>query len=353
MSSALFSIQELESIVQRHGGADTIPSGSGSALRSTYGGRLLGLFPRADLPNTLWVHQSLERLMSAGQWLIGGERLWIAPERSYYYENPRDFEGYHVPTGIDPGEYVKSTQDTYTNTFTLLNLLTNEIFDGSTIQRTMRPLSDPLHSGLAFAGVSIADEIRVPQGSSAFAAWSITQLYTGGAAAPGTVVIPTKANASTISYFSPIPSQRLVVDKESVRFAIDGSREFKLGVAPEHLRGGIIAYLSSWVGHDEWFCVIKRSDSIAQNQQECVDIAKGDPEGPRGAVQSYNSGPELVADEPCVFGEIELQFKRATKQQNHLVSSAPHELLSYAGSKEEMVQVVQQALALDTPPTLF
>lgn len=353
MSSTLFSIQELESIVQRHGGADIITSGSGSALRAGYGGRLLGLFPRTDLPNTLWVHQSLERLMSAGQWLIGGERLWIAPERSYYYENPRDFEGYHVPTGIDPGEYVKSDQDCYTNTFTLLNLLTNDIFDGSTMRRTMRPLSDPLQSGLAFAGVSIDDEIRVPHGKSAFAAWSITQLYTGGAAAPGTVVIPTKPGAQTISYFNPIPSQRLILDNQAVYFAIDGASEYKLGVAPEHLRSGIIAYLSSWVGHDEWFCVIKRSDSIAQSQQECVDIAKNDPEGPRGAVQSYNSGPELVSDEPCIFGEIELQFKRAAEHPKQLVSSASHELLSYAGRKEEMVEVIQKALALDNPPRLF
>ena len=106
MSHKMLSFDQVKAIAGKYSDVIVKESSTGRMLFTVYGGRLLGVWPKSDGHNPLWIYPDLESTMKTGEWMIGGERLWIAPERHFFYENPRDFEGFHVPAEIDPGEYI-------------------------------------------------------------------------------------------------------------------------------------------------------------------------------------------------------------------------------------------------------
>jgi len=352
-----YSFNTLNEIVSKHTAVEIVESNSGAMLFSEYGARLLGMFPKLDASNTLFVHKNLDAHFTIGDWKIGGERLWIAPEREYYFENPRDFEGFHVPAVVDPGEYNVSDNLTYVNRLSLLNLVTNELHDSTEFKRVFTPISDPYNSGGAFVGVSIHDSITVKNTTDRFAAWSLTQVYSGSAEHPGTVLIPLAPSGSPLHYFRAIPTDRLLENDGCLSFRIDGSDEYKIAVSPEDARCATdaqMAYLCPYPENDLWFCIIKSSQDVPSTQDTCVDTPRSDPQGPKGAIQSYNANCfDLEDGDDSQFGEIELQMSKNTTKDGTEISSGTHQLLSYAGTRDEMIELAKTALKLETMPTLF
>ncbi len=360
MSYASYTFGQLLSALEAHTPVDTIAGDDAAALVTERGARLLGLFPSLELPNVLWVHEEAASKYRSGNWMVGGERLWIAPERTFYYENPRDFEGFHVPSDIDPGNYHACAGEdlTYENRFSLLDLSTNMVYDGALARRVFSAVPDPYGTGLPYAGVCIDDSIRVPACSLDFCAWTVSMVYTCGTRSPGTALFPVRAEARLLSYFAQVPSSRCRVESGYARFRIDGGATYKIAVAPEDVVFGNpckAVYLSPFPTDSRWFCVVKRGDDIPRSQQECVDVPQAHPEGLRGAVQSYNNGPRSDSSvDASPFGEIELQLVKGTDSDGDtIVSAGTHELLSYAGSREEMLGVAQAALNLPEPPALY
>jgi hypothetical protein len=355
MSYKTYTLEELKEIAGKHSSVEILESASGAALVTSYGARILGLFPERSGTNLLWVDKDLGNLMSKESWMVGGERLWIAPERSFFYENPRDFEGHHVPAGLDPGNYVKSGDLVYDNSFPLLDLISNELFEGTTTRRSFESIEDPYRTGLAYAGVRINDSISAPSTSCTFSGWSIAQVYTCGPETAGTALFPLKAGGTILGYFVPIPADRADIQHGYARFKIDADKVLKFAIAPEDIvwnnpcKG---VYVSPMPGSDTWFCVVKRSDDLPRNQQECVDVSKADPEGTMGAIQSYNNGPGF-GEKETRFGEIEIQFAKGTADGGKCTSSATHELLGYVGSRDQIVGVAQTALGLGDTPELY
>ena len=83
-----------------------------AALLTQRGARVLGLFTSPDSENLLWTHSAtseavqLQAFIGAGNWNLGGERCWIAPELQYNVRDRGDFWGtLTVPEMIDPGKY--------------------------------------------------------------------------------------------------------------------------------------------------------------------------------------------------------------------------------------------------------
>ena len=357
MSYPTFSLDQLDKTAEQHTDVDILEMGNGAALFTEAGARLLGLFPHADLPNTLWTSEQLGSFLARREWLIGGERLWIAPERHFFYENPRDFEGFHVPAGIDPGNYERLAHCTYENTFSLIDLHSNTPWDNSRMLRSFTPLADPYHTGLAYMGVAANDTVEINGPGAHFCAWSLTQVYSCGPGKAGTAFFPVADTAQLISYFEPVPPRYATVHKEGyASFRIDANAIYKIGIRPEDMRFDNLCkalYLSPFPGSKKWFCLIKRSDSMPRSQAECVDIARSNPEGPMGAIQSYNNGPDFRPDIECPFGEIELQLQKGRDEGGKSVSKAHHELLSYAGTKAQMLDLAQTVLGLQAPPSAY
>lgn len=360
MRDRCFSFKQLKSIVEKYTDVIVSETESGKLLFSQHGARILGMYPDNDCDNVLWVNEELEKTLEEHHAMVGGERLWISPERNFYYENPRDFEGYHFPWEIDPGEYKYSDSKSgiiYKNTFSLLEYDRNKLFDNSIEKRSFKVINDPYNSSLPFAGVSITDSVTVYDTEIELCAWSITQVDTCGPEAPGTALFPVKPNSRYISYFNHITSDRIDVFNRYARFKIDGRYSCKLGLRPEDIRQDNICkaiYLSPTHSDPSvWSCVIKRSNDIPKTQKECVDTAKSNPGGPKGAVQAFNTDHGTLEPEALICGELGLQLVKGTVKDDKTVSKGKHELLGYIGSKNELLELSMTALQLSETPELF
>ncbi len=355
MSEPSFTPAALKETILPHTKIIEIPSTHGTLLFSQYGARLIGMFPDENHPNVLWTPENIGSLMAQQSWLIGGERLWISPERDFYYENPRDFEGHTVPPGMDPGRYHISGELSFENTFSLLNRATNQTFDHCTAKREFTVADDPYETGLAFCGVSISDMIQIPSDDVTMSCWSLAQLYICDLHNPGTAFFPVSTDATIINYFDPIPADRVEVMNGYLRFRMDAAAIYKLGIAPENMQFSNpckAVYVSPYPDADAWFCVIKRCNTMPRSQQECIDPAKSDPDGRKGAIQSYNNGPGF-AEKAMPFGEIELQMQKGTYTDGYTKSEGNHELLAYAGSKDEILSLAKYTLGCSETPVHY
>lgn len=354
MSYKTYSLDELKQAVSKYTPVTILESASGAVVLTQYGARLLGLFPAATQKNTLWVNQSLDDVFAGESWRIGGERLWVAPERDFFYENPRDFDGFHVPAGIDPGNYTRAAETAFQNSFSLLNLATNDVFDNTLARRSFALVNDPYAANLAYAGVSITDSIEVQSEGARFCAWSLAQVYCGGPATIGTAFFPIKKGASVLSYFDPIPANRSDVRQGYARFKIDSAAIYKLAIAPEDILWDNpckAVYVSPFPQGGQWFAVIKRTSDMPRSQGDCLDAAKRDPDSAKGAIQSYNNAPGPEDD--SIFGEIELQLSAGVKHGKKTISKATHELLAYCGSKGEILELAKTALGAGETPAVY
>ena len=82
-------------------------------------------------------------------------------------------------------------------------------------------------------------------------------------------------------------------------------------------------------------------------------MVKSDPNSPKGAVQAFNTdhGSKEAVILPC--GELGLQLTKGTVKANKTTSKAKHELLGYIGTKQEMLELAETALQINTAPKLF
>ncbi|MBD3343604.1 MAG: hypothetical protein GF401_00925 [Chitinivibrionales bacterium] len=355
MAHKSFALKELKDIASKHSSLSTLATDSGTILITEYGARILGLFPDNSLPNCLWVPEKIDSLMSSGNWLVGGERLWISPERNFYYENPRDFEGHKVPPGMDPGEFSKTDNLVFKTQYPIFDFMKNETYEDCFSKRSFKSKTDPYSSGLPYVGVEITDSIGVSKPGVDMCCWSLSMIYTCGVEQPGTAFYPIKENGTILSYFNPIPKESAEVIGNYARFRIDADGIYKFALKPEDMvfeNKTKAVYVSPYPDSDQWFCIIKRSDDMPRNQEECIDPPKNNPEGPRGATQSYNNGPGF-GDELLPFGEIELQLNKGVTQGDQTISTGSHELLCYCGDKAKIIALAQKALNVSSELQLY
>ncbi|MFW5775563.1 MAG: hypothetical protein ACOCW2_04660, partial [Chitinivibrionales bacterium] len=266
------------------------------------------------------------------------------------------FEGFHVPAGIDPGNYAQLADFTFCNEFSVLNYATNETYDECIEKRIFSPIDDPYQSGLAYAGVSITDMVSFPAPDLNISAWSLSQVYTCGPQRSGTALFPIQNSGKILNYFDPIPADRAEILDRYARFKIDSDAFYKMAIRPEDMvkdNRCKIVYVSPDPKTDAWHCLIKRSDDIPQSQQECVDAPREHPDGEKGAIQSYNNAPGYTSPDTVLYGELEMQLQKASNVHGRTVSEATHELLGYTGRKEDVLSLAQRALGTDSIPELY
>ena len=333
-------MKALKNVVSKYSAAAVMERGCTSALIVERGARLLGLFVKdVDL---LWVNPDLESVLERGQWNTGGLRLWVSPERSFFYEDPERFEGWFCPASIDPGQYrivlagptrvVVEGVIEATDRFTGYRLHVK-------VRREFRLLSE---NRLLVRDVALASY------SGDFNLWALAQVDPG---VRGVALVPVRGGAQPIHYFGPIPPERLAVSEDHVSFKIDGARVCKLGVRPEDLPvegSAAIAHIAEREG-GTWTLLLMRTHDAPRWQEECLDQAKADPAGPKGCVQSYNSGPEAG---PERFGEIELHFRPAIDVGAYKVSAVEYELIFAAGSREHVLNVLRVETGVREPKLL-
>jgi hypothetical protein len=327
-----------------------------SVIISEYGGRLLGLFPKNDVFNLLWINPEIKNVIKSRQRDIGGVRYWISPEREFFYEKPQTWEGWFCPHGLDPAYYEilaeSSKSCTLSSPITVESQLKKEIYNGE-ITRQISLIKEPISTGLSYCGVEFVDDCVFFQSGLRINGWSLACIISGGSSNPGTVLIPTKSNPKPLSYFRTIPQDRLRVGDNYVAFKIDVDDIYKLAIRPEDVdfsRKAKIGYVLKIPASEEYGFLVKLSDDIPKSQEECFDVSRNHPEDEVGVIQSYNS--ESLNKPSLKFGEIELQLNKFETIDNTSHGKAKHQILGYTGSKEEILGVIEKFLGI-TNPNLF
>ncbi|MCX8182915.1 MAG: hypothetical protein N3F08_00630 [Crenarchaeota archaeon] len=319
-----------------------VKTDTGSALVTEYGARILGVFV-GDRQNPFWVAENLRGVIDGGEWNIGGNRLWVSPERRFYYRKPEIFEGWLCQSSLDPGGW--SIINSNEKSVSLESEVVLEDFASQTkfnisLSRQISIHSMHVRRDLEHVGLRIRDAM-VARGDlgNGVNLWSLTQVRPGESRS-GTVIVPTRRGAKPIHYFGKIPGDRLRVSSDHVSFKIDGNAIYKLGIAPEDVPQPGCSRIMYYVEHakNEVFLISMKTMMAPVSQEECLDVAKADPAGPKGCVQSYNSGSDLC------FGEIELHFKPAVRVKDSFVSYADYDIDVFAGKRGEVLRFLKKII---------
>jgi len=262
-------MDRLQELVSRYSAVAVLERGSTRALVLERGARLLAL--SVGGVNPLWVNPALEKVLETGGWNTGGLRLWISPERSFYYEKPEKFEGWFCPASLDPGA------------FKLVHAEPARAVLEGVVEAVDRSTGWRLHARVRRDFQLVAEDrllvrdVAVADYAGDFNLWALAQVEPG---AHGTVIVPTKRGTRPVHYFGPIPHDRLAVRDDHVAFKIDGAlrvqarretrRRTARGLRGDSVRGrarrqvGIAAHAH-----------VRR----ASQPERVLDVAKADPAG--------------------------------------------------------------------------
>jgi len=348
-----FTKDRLISTINEYSRLVEIDSGDSSVVISEYGGRPLGMFPKNDCYNLLWVNPYIQEAIKARSNVIGGDRYWISPERDFFYKKPEIFEDWECPPALDPANYEilahSESSCTVSTGLLLYNRRTKQGYQGE-ITRQIKLIDEPYSTGVNYCGIEILDDCIFYRPNLKINGWSLATVISGGIKNPGTVLIPTKPNPKPISYFRQIPKDRLLVGQNHIAFKIDVDEIYKLAVRPEDInfdKPAKIGYVLDLPGSEDYGFIVKLSDDIPKNQNECFDVSRDHPESEIGIIQSYNS--ESPNKPQLNFGEIELQLNPFKTIDNASHGKAKHKLFAYIGTKEEILTVVKKYLGIESP----
>jgi hypothetical protein len=156
------------------------------------GGRVFG--PFVEGKNKLgWAPDinAMNQALKLGHWNIGGERVWLAPERAFNFSDPRRLlETYRVDPDLDPGLWscAEAAGEVVLSTAPVLARSDGGPPVGLSLTRRIAPLAAPaglVVGGLAVAGYRQTLEVIHPPLADGLAVvpWLIRQVALGGAAA--------------------------------------------------------------------------------------------------------------------------------------------------------------------------
>jgi hypothetical protein len=276
------------------------------------GGRLLGPFLDEKSPGLFWMNkafsdrEAFQQFLKSGDWNLGGERIWIAPEIQYGILDRTDFSGtLTLQTAIDPGNYrlepdgtggCRLSQD--------FNLEARVLAHGTKplhIERLIKPVEDPLRNvkgyfelvhGTLYAGyeqiISLKETSRDDIVSEV---WSLIQVNPGGR-----ILIPSSPCLEYVDYLEPVDDSIIQVNPNYTSLKVCGLRQYKVGIKAPHVFGRL-GYLNSFDRETSYLIVRNFFNNPSSYYSEEVDRLPG----LRGnSIHIYNDDGELGG-----FGELE------------------------------------------------
>ena len=235
---------------------------------------------------------------ATAEWNLGGERLWIGPEPSWFWKQTArvDFEQYQVPPGLDPDLWsVRAVSGDACEATLPLDLHCHHEDRHLRLEIHRRfELLDEKALALRGAAVGFAatTTLEIKDGTPGQSAdlWSVIQVPVGGE-----MRMPLVGPARPRDYFDPCPSSEMDEADGYLSLKIGGPAMFKIGVGPARVAGRI-AYVRPVGNH--WL-VLERSFPVHAALPYCD--APLDAQGTQGdAAQFFNDGGKFG-----VFGEME------------------------------------------------
>jgi hypothetical protein len=218
------------------------------------GGRIFGPFAGDAGESLTWINpalasnESFAAFVNAGQWNLGGERVWIAPEVQYNIRDRADFWGsHHVPASMDPGEYRLKATPTQMTLTTTMRLPAYNLAQGTAvlkvekrIQAVENPLralrqADVLMQGVRWAGYAQVVTLEAAEAITPVSeSWNLTQLNAGG-----TLFIPCTPGVEVSPYFGDPAADALQAADGAFRIHITGQRQYKTGYKAAGMTGSM------------------------------------------------------------------------------------------------------------------
>lgn len=318
---------------------------------SKRGGHILGPFAGETGPSALWINpafasaSAFQAFLEAGDWNMGGERIWIAPEIQFNIKDRRDFWGsYELPPAMDPGAYSLAEGSGSIELYLELELRCHNVSSGCkrlrvgrSIRAAANPLSSlrafgsPLMRGVAFAGWRHRVDLSEAEADGAMAeSWDLAQVRPGGLA-----IIPCTPGVEYLDYYEPIDVAHLDLAPGSARLKITGDRRYKVGFKSPTLFGRIGYLRRLGLGEAELFVRNFHNDPSSPYVEEpAAEI------GCRGlSVNVYNDGGALGG-----FGEIECNGRTIGGETGRSSSSDEMVLWYFKGAVDAIDAIVSTLL---------
>lgn len=318
------------------------------ALFTQRGARMLGLFPSVDGPNLFWTNSALDDVeafrafTSAGEWNLGGERCWIAPEIQYNVADRRDFwNTLAVPPQMDPGNYRLGISDNAVRFEGELTLTAHNLAAGDKrlrVIRAIRPAANPLPDvdGVQFAGLAhTASLTELNDTLICSEIWNLIQLPAGG-----TLYIPAIGDAKATRYFgSPAPDTQTTVDG-ALQITLTGAQQYKVGYMAISMTGR----LGYWrILADGRASLLVRS--FFNDPANLYAEEPPDQPGRTGhSVHIYNDGGEFSSAER--FGEMEVSGHTIGGRAGFSSSTDTFHLWVYVGAPEALRPITRALLGV-------
>jgi len=324
-----------------------------SAVISQRGGRILGPFPTVDSAGLFWINpawsqpESFRQFLDSGNWNLGGDRIWIAPEIQYSVKDRRDYWGtIATPPQIDPGSYtLEQPRPGEWKLFECCELQAYNLATGRKqlrLERTIRAAPDPLRNlgvypslidGVTYLGyeqVVTLTEGKLDDIMSE--AWDLVQLNP-----PGEILIPASPEVEITDYYAPVDTEHLVRYSHHIRLKVSGTRQYKVGIKAAQTFGRL-GYLGS-MGEGRTYLLVR---NYLNNPSAPYTEEPDFPAGCRGhSIHVYNDGGEFGG-----FGELEVNLPTIGGETGRS-SSTDHLLLwIYVGPGDKIRRVALNLLGI-------
>ncbi len=318
------------------------------ALFTQRGARMLGLFSSADGRNLFWTNPALANaeqfraFASAGEWNLGGERCWIAPEIQYNVGDRADFWGtLSVPPQMDPGSYRLTASDGAVRFEGELTLTAHNLARGDKrlrVMRVIRPAHNPLPEapGVHFAGLSHTASLTELNGTPICSEiWNLIQLPAGG-----TLYIPAIGSAQATPYFGDPAPDTLTATGGMLRIALTGTRQYKVGYQSVSMTGRMGYWRTLPDGRASLLVRSFFNDPSNLYAEEPPD----QPGRTGHSVHVYNDGGEFSGAER--FGEMECSGHTIGGRADVSSSTDTFHLWAYVGAAEVLRSLAHALLGV-------
>lgn len=216
---------------------------------SSYGGRVYGPFfdggaPENWLPDAFGSDAAFGALLDAGEWNVGGDRLWVGPEIAYMIPDRADYWGsYTMPPSLDPGRHALGRVG---DEVTMDRTVDLEAFTEPTgcarvgLRLRVRPAAHPLRHlrdggtspTVRYAGYTT--EVRLDlesDGAQEAESWVLNQVRGGG-----TALVAASPGVQVTDYYEPV-GELLRPVAGGVAVSLTGADRFKIGFAAPQVTG--------------------------------------------------------------------------------------------------------------------
>lgn len=284
----------------------TLVGPTGGLIITIHGARILGVFLDGARDNLVWTHPELadaERataFVKRGEWNLGGDRCWLAPELELHFKNPEQpsHEDYAVPSVIDPGRYtIRHASDigiVLQGGGEVTNLKSGAPFNFETLRSIC--LCDPPAdaTGVSYVGYELQSELRITtpdRDGACYGLWQLVQIPPGGR-----TYIPVMRKPEIVDYFRTGVDKHIKQHDDYVVFPVTGKAQHKLGVRADDGTGWMAYYRP--VGDGRATLMVRQTSIFGGATY--ADYPAHDPSRRDVALQFYNDSGAIGG-----FGEME------------------------------------------------